>query len=130
MRGPQWPRPWVGRPRCVLFREPSWKRAGWSLVVIQRLTGASVLEIDKLVTDLQGLRDFLSTEADRAQRQITGFVHLGNAAMKSTDIIADSVSQRRGAIDGGGRNGVENHQQHTAPTAEGSPTESSPTPGG
>ena len=61
--------------------------------LIQRVAGESVLEIEKLVVELQGLRDFLHSEADRVQRQITGFVHLSDAAMKSTTIIADSVSQ-------------------------------------
>jgi len=60
-----------------------------------------VLEIEKLVAELQGLRDFLSSEADRVQRQITGYVHLSDAAMKSTRIIADSVSQWKDRIDDG-----------------------------
>jgi hypothetical protein len=68
--------------------------------LIQRVAGASVLEIEKLVTELQGLRDFLSSEADRVQREMAGYAHLSDAAMKSTKVIADSVSQWKGAIDG------------------------------
>ena len=33
--------------------------------LVQRVAGASVLEIEKLVSELQGLRDFLHREADR-----------------------------------------------------------------
>ena len=68
--------------------------------LIQRAAGASVLEIEKLVAELHGLRDFLHSESDRVQRRITGFVHLSDAAMKSTKIIADSVSQWKSAIEG------------------------------
>jgi len=36
--------------------------------LIQRVAGASVLEIEKLISELQGLRDFLRSEGDRVQR--------------------------------------------------------------
>jgi hypothetical protein len=61
--------------------------------LIQRVAGASVLQIGKLVAELQGLRDFVRSEADRVQREMTAYLHLSDAAMKSTKIIADSVSQ-------------------------------------
>jgi hypothetical protein len=80
--------------------------------LIQRVAGASVLEIEKLVAELQGLRDFLSSEADRVQREMTGYVHLSEAAMKSTKIIADSVSQRKQPAGGTGLSAA---QQHTMP---------------
>jgi hypothetical protein len=80
--------------------------------LIERIAGASVLEIEKLVAELQGLRDFLRSEADRVQREITGYVQLGDAAMKSTKIIADSVSQWKQPADGKGLSAA---QQHTTP---------------
>jgi hypothetical protein len=67
--------------------------------LIQRVAGASVLEIEKLISELQGLRDFLRSEGDRVQREIAGYVHLSDAAMKSTRIIADSVAQWKGTVD-------------------------------
>ena len=60
-----------------------------------------MLEIEKLVSELQGLRDLLRRETDRVQREMTGYVHLSDAAMKSSTIIADSVSQWKSAADGG-----------------------------
>jgi hypothetical protein len=75
--------------------------AGQVNSLVQRVAGASVLEIDKLVSELQGLRNFLRGEADRVQREMAGYVHLSDAAMKSTTIIADSMSQWKNAIDGG-----------------------------
>ena len=67
--------------------------------LIQRVAGASVLEIEKLISELQGLRDFLRSEGERVQREIAGYVQLSDAAMKSTRIIADSVMQWKGAVD-------------------------------
>ena len=79
------------RPQPVI--EGSDQGAGQVYSLIQRLAGASVLEIEKLVGELQGLRDFLRREADCVKREMTGYVHLSDAARKSTKIIADSVSQ-------------------------------------
>ena len=67
--------------------------------LIQRVAGASVMEIEKLISELQTLRDFLRSEGDRVQREIAGYVQLSDAAMKSTKIIADSVTQWKGAVD-------------------------------
>jgi hypothetical protein len=67
--------------------------------LIQRVAGASVLEIEKLISELQGLRDFLRSEGDRVQREIAGYVQLSDAAMKSTKIIADSVTQWKSTVD-------------------------------
>ena len=73
--------------------------AGQVNSLIQRVAGASVLEIEKLISELQGLRDFLRSEGERVQREIAGYVQLSDAAMKSTKIIADSVAQWKGAVD-------------------------------
>lgn len=73
--------------------------AGQVNSLIQRVAGASVLEIEKLISELQGLRDFLRSEGDRVQREIAGYVHLSDAAMKSTKIIADSVAQWKSTVD-------------------------------
>jgi hypothetical protein len=75
--------------------------AGQVNSLVERVAGASVLEIEKLVSELQGLRDLLRRETDRVQREMTGYVHLSDAAMKSSTIIADSVSQWKSAADGG-----------------------------
>jgi len=80
--------------------------------LIQRLAGASVLEIEKLVAESQGLRGFLRSEADRVQREMTAYMQVSDAAMKSTKIIADSVSQWKQAAGGTGLSAA---QQHTTP---------------
>jgi hypothetical protein len=75
--------------------------------LIQRIAGASVLEIEKLVAELHGLRNFLRSESDRVQREMTAYVHLSDAAMKSTKIIADSVSQWKQPAGGAGFSAVQ-----------------------
>ena len=68
--------------------------------LIQRVSGASVMEIEKLISELQSLRDFLRNEGERVQREIAGYVQLSDAAMKSTRIIAESMAQWKNAVDG------------------------------
>jgi hypothetical protein len=60
--------------------------------LLQRVAGTSIQEIDKLITELQTLRDRLSTEAARVQREIVEYATLSQAAMQSTKIIAESIS--------------------------------------
>jgi hypothetical protein len=60
--------------------------------LLQRVAGTSVQEIDKLIAELQTLRDRLNTEAARVQREIVEYATLSQAAMQSTKIIAESIS--------------------------------------
>ena len=60
--------------------------------LLQRVAGTSIQEIDKLITELQTLRDRLSSEAARVQREIVEYATLSQAAMQSTKIIAESIS--------------------------------------
>ena len=61
--------------------------------LIQRVAGTSLAEIEKLIGELEGLRDLLHAEGQRVQREISGYAQLSQAAMKSTRMIADNVSQ-------------------------------------
>ena len=60
--------------------------------LLQRVAGTSIQEIDKLIAELQTLRDRLSSEAARVQRDIVEYATLSQAAMQSTKIIAESIS--------------------------------------
>ena len=68
--------------------------------LIQRVAGTSLAEIEKLIGELEGLRDLLHAEGQRVQREISGYAQLSQAAMKSTRMIADNVSQWKRAADG------------------------------
>jgi hypothetical protein len=61
--------------------------------LIQRVAGASLSEIGKLIDELENLRDLLHSEGQRVQREISGYSQLSQAAMKSTRMIADNVTQ-------------------------------------
>ena len=59
--------------------------------VIQRVAGASLDEIDRVITQLEAMRDTLRREGERVQREIAGYAELSHAAMSSMKIIADGL---------------------------------------
>jgi uncharacterized sporulation protein YeaH/YhbH (DUF444 family) len=61
--------------------------------LIQRVSGASVIEIERVIAELTSVRDMLRSEGERVQREITGYASLSQAAMTSMKIIADSLAQ-------------------------------------
>jgi len=61
--------------------------------LIQGVSGASVLEIERLIDELQMLRDYLQNEGQRVQRAITEYAHMSRAAIKSTKIVTESLAQ-------------------------------------
>jgi hypothetical protein len=68
--------------------------------LVQRVAGASIQEIENLISELEGLRDLLHAEGKRVQREISGYAQLSQAAMKSTRLIADNVEQWKGSAEG------------------------------
>jgi hypothetical protein len=68
--------------------------------LIQRVAGTSLAEIEKLILELESLRDLLHAEGQRVQREISGYAQLSQAAMKSTRMIAENVTQWKRAADG------------------------------
>jgi hypothetical protein len=71
--------------------------------LVQRVAGTSVQEVDRLIAELQQLRDLLHQEGARVQREIAEYAHLSQSAMQSTKIIAESLAQWKGE---GGLRGV------------------------
>src|SRR5215471_16201485 len=67
--------------------------------LLHRVNSTSVQEIDKLITELQMLRDKLQSEAERVQREIVEYATLSQAALQSTKIIAESLIQLRNVPD-------------------------------
>jgi hypothetical protein len=67
---------------------------------LQRATTTSVQEIEKLITELQTLRDTLHSERARVQREIVQYSTLTRAALESTKIIAESLTQFKKDLDG------------------------------
>jgi len=67
--------------------------------LLQRVSGTSVQEIDRLIAELQSLREMLSIEGARVQREIVEYATLSQSAMQSTKIIAESLAHWKSAGD-------------------------------
>jgi hypothetical protein len=67
--------------------------------LLQRVAGTSVQEIDRLIAELQTLRDLLQNEGQRVQREITEYAHLSQSAMQSTRVIAESLANWKNSSD-------------------------------
>ena len=86
------------RPASVSSAEPTLDPSAEATVnnvnsLIQRVAGTSLSEIENLIAELEALRELLHTEGQRVQREISGYAQLSQAAMKSTRMITDNVSQ-------------------------------------
>lgn len=71
--------------------------------LIRRVSGASMEEIDRVILELQGVRDMLRAEGDRVSREIAGYASLSHAAMTAMKVIGDSLTQWKNAPDSGQR---------------------------
>lgn len=65
--------------------------------LIQRVAGASMDEIDRVVGELEGVRDMLRNEGERVSREIAGYASLSQASMTAMKVIADSIKQWKAA---------------------------------
>jgi hypothetical protein len=72
-------------------------------VLVQRVAGSSVNEIDRLISELHTLREHLQNEGARVQREIAEYAQLSQSAMQSTKIIAESLAQWKTAGPSSGR---------------------------
>jgi serine phosphatase RsbU (regulator of sigma subunit) len=67
--------------------------------IVQRVAGSSVAEIDNLIEQLERLREHLHNEGQRVQREVTAYAQMSHAAMRSTQIIAESMSHFKQSTD-------------------------------
>lgn len=61
--------------------------------IIERVSGASVVEVERVIAELTMVRDMLRSEGERVQREIAGYASLSQAALTSMKIIAESLAQ-------------------------------------
>jgi hypothetical protein len=61
--------------------------------LVQRVAGVSLDHLDDVIVDLRQLRDFLHSEGERIQREISGYLQLNHIAIGSTKSIADNIVQ-------------------------------------
>ena len=65
--------------------------------LIQRVAAASTEEIDRLILELQGVRDMLRSEGERVSQAISGYASLSHASMTAMKVIGDNLKQWRTA---------------------------------
>lgn len=65
--------------------------------LIQRVSGASMDEIDRVIAELEGVRDMLRGEGERVSREIAGYASLSHAAMTAMKVISESLTQWKNA---------------------------------
>jgi hypothetical protein len=65
--------------------------------LIRRVSGASMEEIDRVILELQGVRDMLRSEGERVGREIAGYASLSHAAMTAMKVIGDSLMHWKNA---------------------------------
>ena len=65
--------------------------------LIRRVSGASMEEIDRVIAELQTVRDMLRHEGERVSREVAGYASLSHAAMTAMKVIGDSVTQWKSA---------------------------------
>jgi hypothetical protein len=61
--------------------------------LIGRVSGAATSEIDRVIAELNAMRDTLRNEADRVKREITGYANLSQTAMASMKVISEGLGQ-------------------------------------
>jgi hypothetical protein len=67
--------------------------------LIRRIFGAPTEEIDRVIRDLESVRDMLRNEGERVSRAIKGYVSLNDAAATAMRVISDNLTQWKSAAD-------------------------------
>ena len=65
--------------------------------LIRRVADASIEEIDRVILELQGVRDMLRSEGERVSRDLAGYANLNHAAMSAMKVIGDNLKQWKDA---------------------------------
>jgi hypothetical protein len=65
--------------------------------LVQRVVGVSLDQLDDAIVDLRQQRDFLHSEGERIQSEISGYLQLNQIAIGSTKSIVDNIVQWRRA---------------------------------
>jgi hypothetical protein len=67
--------------------------------LVGRLAIDSMEDIDRVIRDLESIRDMLQKEGQRVIREIAGYTSLSDAARAAMRVIADSIKQWKNVSD-------------------------------
>jgi hypothetical protein len=70
--------------------------------LIQRVAGDSMDEIDRVIRELESVRDMMRNEGERVSRELAGYASLSHSATTAMRVIADSIKQWKGTQDKSG----------------------------
>jgi hypothetical protein len=60
---------------------------------IRRVTSASIKEIDRVILELQSVRDMLRSEGERVSQEITTYTNLNQHLMAGMKVVAENLMQ-------------------------------------
>ncbi len=63
--------------------------------LIDNVSTTSIAEIEKLISDLETVRNYMKSEGDRVQQEIARYAHLSDTASALVKIIAERLGQWR-----------------------------------
>jgi hypothetical protein len=66
--------------------------------LIHRVAGVSIGEIERVIGELQAMRDRLREAGDRAQREITAYADISQTAMASVAAITENLARLRTTV--------------------------------
>jgi hypothetical protein len=67
--------------------------------LVRRIAGASMEEIERVILELQAVRDTLRSEGERVSREISGYANLSHASITAMKVIGDNLKQWNNAAD-------------------------------
>ena len=70
--------------------------------VVRRVAGDSMEEIDRVIRELESVRDMMHNEGERVSREIAGYASLNHASMTAMKVIGDSIKQWKDTQDKSG----------------------------
>ncbi len=62
-------------------------------LLVQRVADLSLDQLDDAIVDLRQLRDFLHSEGERIQGEISGYLQLNHTSIGATRSIVDNIAQ-------------------------------------
>jgi hypothetical protein len=65
--------------------------------LIKTMGAPSIVELEKIIGELQQARTYLQAESERIERETVGYAELSQTAMESVRIIAETVGEWRKA---------------------------------
>ena len=65
--------------------------------LIRRIAGASIAEVDRVILELEGVRNMLRDEGERLDHEVARYANLTHMSMAAMKAIADSLKQSKGA---------------------------------